>query len=349
MIVEALDARSLPAYLVGRGLVADLATVTVRPLTGGVSNTVFLVETDTARWVVKQSLPRLAVADEWLAKQERLLTEGAALEVAGKLLPGIGPEVVDMDHDRFVLVMTAAPAEWVTWKEHLLSGRVDGGVARFLGAALGACHARTTGDADVAARFNDMEAFEQLRVDPYYRTVARRRPELAPAIDALIERMLATHTCLVHGDYSPKNILVGARAGGDTGAGTGSPEGAGPWVLDWEVAHVGDPAFDLGFMTSHLVLKAVHQPALGMELRGCVDALWAAYFEANAGSSRPDADHVLAHLGALLVSRVHGKSPVEYLGDEGWVRAAGLGTDLLCGRLSSLEDVWSSVGSAGAR
>ncbi|MBW3668143.1 MAG: aminoglycoside phosphotransferase family protein [Actinobacteria bacterium] len=318
MTVRVLEAAGLADLLVTRGVVKPGAVAT--ELAGGVSNTVVLVDDGERRVVAKQSLPRLKVADDWQAKQERLLTEAAALRLAGVITPGLVPAVLDVDAERFVVVIEAAPAGWDTWKAALLARRVDGAVATALGRSLAAWHAATAGDRGTAAQFDDVEAFEQLRVDPYYRTVARRDPSVADAVEALIEQTLTTSACLVHGDFSPKNVLVGdGRC----------------WVLDWEVAHVGDPTFDVAFLTSHLVLKAIHA-ADAAPFRDAAAAFWEAY-------GRHDGPRTMRHLGALLLARVVGKSPVEYLDAEGRRRASALGRSLLLDPPGSLDAVWKAA------
>ena len=90
------------------------------------------------------------------------------------------------------------------------------------------------------------------------------------------------------GDWSPKNLLV-------------YPDSV--LALDFEVAHCGDPAFDVAFLLSHLVMKSVHLPQHQLQLRQAADAFLAGY-----GAIPPDA-HVTAELGCLLLARVDGKSP----------------------------------------
>lgn len=297
-------------YLVRRGVIDGPAPV--ESLGGGVSNVVFAVGD---RVVLKQSLPRLRVAEEWLAKQERALTEAAALRVAGDLAPGSVPGVLDVDPDEFTLTIERAPAGWHTWKDDLLAGRADAGVAAELGRLLGIWHRGTKG----MERFDDPEAFEQLRVDPYYRTIHERHPDLANPIGRCIETMASRRACLVHGDYSPKNVMVGPRGG--------------VWVLDFEVAHLGDPAFDVAFMLNHLLLKTIHRPGDGAAYRACADAFVSAYGE------QPD-EYVLAHLGCLLLARVDGKSPAEYLTDDERVAARERARSILLDRPEALGEVW---------
>jgi 5-methylthioribose kinase len=287
--VTPLSAESVAGYLAARGLLAPGEPTEVRTLGGGVSNDVFAVDGGGRRLVVKQALPRLRVADDWPAKRERALTEAAALRLAARIAPGSVPAVLDADPEAFALTIEEAPDGWVAWKQRLLAGDADPDVARRLGELLGSWHAATFRDAEVARTFGDLEAFDQLRVDPYYRTIARRLPSIAPAVEAYVSRMEATHACLVHGDYSPKNVLVG--------------HGPSLWVIDFEVAHVGDPAFDLAFMLNHLLLKRLHVPAAAAALEECAGAFLEAYRRTVPTALEPEPTYVLGHVGCLMVAR----------------------------------------------
>ena len=262
----------MTAYLVSRGTFRSRAGLNVRVLGGGVSNVVLGVRGNDRNVVVKQALPRLRVPDEWLAKRERALTEADALRLAERIAPGCVPGVLDVDPAACALSIEEAPESWRPWKDVLLDGEAEPAIARRLGELLAALHTQTFGDHRVARTFDDLEAFDQLRIDPYYRTVARRHPDLAAAVEAFVTRMEATHVCLVHGDYSPKNVLVGDRV----------------WVIDFEVAHFGDPAFDLAFMLDHLLLKRLHvSPAAGA-IEDCASAFLDAYCAAVPAGLLPD-------------------------------------------------------------
>jgi 5-methylthioribose kinase len=322
----------LPPYLAARGLLAPGASAEVRALGGGVSNVVLEARAVDLAVVTKQALPRLRVADEWLATPERVLTEAAALDLAGRLTPGRVPAVLDVDPDALIITIQRAPDGWTDWKQQLLAGRADPDVAATVGGVLGAWHRRTWDAAGVAERFGDLTAFEQLRVDPYYRTVQRRRPEVAEAIGARIQRMAETRRCLVHGDFSPKNVLLA--------------DASDLWVVDAEVAHYGDPAFDTGFLLTHLLLKSIHRPAGRTAYERCAQAFWTAYDEAPGGHA--PLDDTIGHLAALVLSRVHGKSPAEYLDGDGRARAHELGESLLLRPAGSLDEVWERLGPPGA-
>jgi enolase len=213
-------------HLRERGLLSGPSAPVVTPLPGGVSGETVLVEAPPARLVVKRALARLLVAGEWTAKPERAMTEAAALALLNGLTPAHTPQLRDADPATNTIVMSAAPAGWVSWKAVLMGDVADpsagpAAVAGTLGSVLASWHAATWHDPQVAARFADYEAFEQLRLAPFHRTVAARHPAVAPAVLRCVAELLAVRTCLVHGDFSPKNVLVGAD---------------GVLVLDFEVA-----------------------------------------------------------------------------------------------------------------
>jgi tRNA A-37 threonylcarbamoyl transferase component Bud32 len=323
-----LTAESVIPYLRRRQLLDVGAEAIARPLGGGVSNIVLEVVSDQRSLVVKQSLPKLRVALEWLAKRERIVTEGQALRWAAGLTPGAVPEVLDMDAGSYTMVIERAPDSWVDWKARLLAGDADPNVAAQLGTNLAAWHEASRDDAEISAAFDDAEAFEQLRVDPYYRAIMPKHPALAPEIAGYIDRMQATHRCLVHGDFSPKNVLLGE---------------SGLWVVDFEVAHMGDPAFDLAFMHNHLLLKAIHRPEQINGYADCAHAFWRAYRHGVGDGFGGPTAYVFGHVGCLMLARVDGKSPAEYLTPEGQRWARTLGASILNSPPTVLEDAWSRL------
>jgi aminoglycoside phosphotransferase (APT) family kinase protein len=311
--------------LVDLGLVAPGTAVAARALSGGISNVVLAVSWDGGRAVLKQSLPRLRVATEWTFDRGRIRNERRCMELLGELLPeGTVPAVLAHDDERFLFVMSHAPDGGHVWKDDLLAGHVDLPTAARAGELLGTIHRRTAGDAAVAAAFADQTPLIQGRVDPYHRTAAAANPDLAGVVLAEVDRLLATRTALVLGDWSPKNLLA-------------YPDHV--LALDFEVAHLGDPAFDVAFLLTHLVLKGVHRPQDRAALRRAATAFLDAYMSV-AGAAAPDDGAVVAELGCLLLARVDGKSPAEYLtGEIATGRVRSMARDLLLGGGRRLDPV----------
>lgn len=313
-----LDTGSVVGYLTRRGLLAKDGAETPAKLTelgGGVSSVVLLVEMGGDRFVVKQPRKQLLVKDEWLANPERALREAGALRFTHDLTAGAVPMLFDVDAETCTLTMAAAPAAWRPWKDLLLEGTVDPSTGRGLGKLLGDWHLSSSHALAQLTGLDDLDVFDQLRIEPFHRTVASRHPELAPRITCAIESLVKRPgRCLVHGDFSPKNVLVGEE---------------GLWVIDFEVAHVGNPVFDVAFLLAHLILKSVHQPGLANAYRGCAAEFLEGY-EDGAGSEFMPSDESLAlHVGCLLLARVDGKSPADYLTMSERARAWDLGSGYL--------------------
>lgn len=314
---SALDERDVLVHLRRRALLAlDGPVGDVRLLGGGVSNVVLLVEAGADRFVVKQPRARLLVEDEWLATAERVVNEATALRWAEERTPEAVPPVVDLDEQAHILVMEAAPPSWQAWKDLLLAGVVDPAIGERLGAVLGTWHRQSSIDTARLAPLGDLEAFVQLRIDPFHRTVASRHPELAGTIEAAAGALLdgSSPRCFVHGDFSPKNVLVGTD---------------GLWVIDFEVGHLGNPVFDLAFLTTHLLLKALHRPGDAANYRACARAFLDRHGQLAGADLVPSDESLAIQVGCLLLARVDGKSPAEYLTAAERVDARNLGLRLL--------------------
>jgi len=303
--------------------------VRVEALSGGVSNVVLRVETPGRVFVLKQSRPQLRTRDAWFSDLERIHREQEVMQALRPLLPAATvPEVVFTDRANFAFAMSHAPAGAAPWKEALLAGNADPAVAGLAGSVLGRVHEAAAGDPARFGRFRDHTAFVQLRVDPFYRRVQERRPEVARAVGALADQLLTVKESLCHGDFTPKNILT--HAGGFT-------------LVDYETAHFGDPAMDLGLLLCHLVLKAVRLPAARQKYFELTRAFWDGY--AGEVRFRPAAElqaRGIGHFGACLLARVDGTSPVEYLPGEPEREAVRrLAQRILHERPAAWEDVLS--------
>jgi 5-methylthioribose kinase len=302
-----LGTETVGAYLRDSGVAPLDAELSVEPLGGGVSNGVFRVSWPGDEVVVKQPLPDLDVDDDWPADVTRVHNEAAATRVYRDALEHervehvVVPEVRFEDHDEHVVVLSAAPRTARTWKSDLLDGSVEPAVAATLGEFLALVRSFSADRASIRDEFENYTPFEQLRLDPYHETVARRHPDVAAEIEAEVDRVRNTRTALVHGDYSPKNVLVNDAT---------SPTSL--WMLDFEVAHWGDPTFDVAFMLNHLLVKSVYNHERSDEYVSAAATFWERY-TTTADTDRSFEAGVVSELGVLMLARVDGKSPVEYV------------------------------------
>ncbi|MFL9910027.1 phosphotransferase family protein [Paraburkholderia sp. RL17-337-BIB-A] len=299
----ALDADSTLALLESlrrMGLVGPAERPVLTPLTGGVSSEIVRVETLQGVVCVKRALVKLKVAADWSAPLERNAAEVAWMRLASTLVPGCVPSILGEDEEGRAFAMAfLEPSDYRLWKADLLEGIASVATARAVGETLATIHRATADDETLANTFSTDANFFALRLEPYFLASAAANPDCADALKRLSEDTARTRRALVHGDISPKNILVGK---------------AGPVFLDAECAWYGDPAFDVAFCLTHLLLKCVRRPDAMAGYLACFDALSDAYF---AGASWEDPTALEARvarlLPAIMLGRVDGKSPVEYL------------------------------------
>ena len=308
-----LAADNVVSYLIDRGILSDGAHASVEELQGGVSASVLAVRADDTRVVVKQALERLKVEADWRAKRERTELEAAAMRLCDRLTPGRVPRVIDNDASTHVVVMELLPDDALNWQSEIVEGRTHADVGAWAGQTLGIWHARTAGDAAVAAAFDDFESFEQQRLSPFYEAVSERLPEVAGDVAGLVEE-LRGRRCFVDGDFAMKNTLVAPGRN---------------WVLDFEVAHYGNPVFDLGFFLSFVVLSAVRWQALIPELRALGDGFLSGYDDAAGADFAGERASVTAHTAALMLARTDGKSPAQFLDQPSQEQAREVGIMLL--------------------
>ncbi len=320
-------------------LIAPGEQPTMTMLTGGVSSLIVRVDTGTGSLCVKQALAQLKVAAQWLAPVERNSAEVAWIRLAGDVAPGAVPRILGEDREARVFAMQwLAPDRYPVWKQQLRDGFADPAIARRVARTLVTIHRATALRDEVARAFANDRSFHALRLDPYFAAAAARHPDCAKALGSLIGRTAATRIALMHGDVSPKNILIG-------------PDG--PVLLDAECACYGDPAFDLAFCASHLLLKCIWRPQWAAGYLCCHDALVESYLSRADWEPRQTLEARAALLLAgLLLARVDGKSPAEYLTDDAdRERVRQVARAALLAGVSTLAEVrerWAVAFASGA-
>jgi len=288
--------------LVRMGLAEPDAQIVPVPLSGGVSSDIYRVDLPGRSICIKRALPKLKVAADWRAPVERNHWEVEWIRVAGAIVPTAVPEILGEDRETGSFAMAyLQPEGHPTWKAQLLGGSVELSTARAVGAILGRIHAATARNIDYAERFPTDAIFYAIRLEPYLVATGQSHPDLSTAFAHLVHVTRSTKRALVHGDFSPKNMLIGSE---------------GPVVIDAECAWYGDPAFDLAFVLNHLLLKGALQPQLRDRYAEAFIALASTYFQhvdwEPAGTLEARTG---ALLPALMLARIDGKSPVEYLVD----------------------------------
>ncbi|WP_260428165.1 phosphotransferase family protein [Burkholderia sp. Bp9031] len=329
---ESPDPR-LDRFLVDHALAQPNETARWSALTGGVSSDIWRVDLPGRSLCVKRALAKLKVTADWQAPVSRNAFEWEWMQFASQHCPDNVPRPLAHDAELGVFAMSfLAPDEHPVWKQQLMSGEVVPETAGAVGRLLGRLHAKSAADGShLSGLFDSGDNFHALRLDPYLLATAKRHPRHAERLQHLARRTASVKAALVHGDVSPKNILVGPR---------------GPVLLDAECAWFGDPAFDLAFCLNHLLLKCIARPDKAVSLIACFKALTEAYFDEADWELRSSLEARTAELlPALLLARVDGKSPVEYLTDEqarNGVRAVATGLlDRPVDYLSLISAAWA--------
>jgi aminoglycoside phosphotransferase (APT) family kinase protein len=295
------DEEPLLDWLRERGLVSA-ADVRLTPLSGGVSSDIWLVDNGRSRFVVKRARAKLRVAGDWFADVSRNRFEQEFLEYVGKFLPEAVPRVLAADRRHGWFAMEYLGPEFANWKDLLLAGHADAAQAERAARVLAAIHGRSWDDAEARKRFATLANFHDLRIDPYLLTTGWKHPDLRPHFEAEAARLAASAMCLVHGDFSPKNMLISRDR---------------LVLLDCEVAWFGDPAFDLAFLINHLFLKALYHAENPGPFLDLATHFQDTYFAAVPGEFQDGLEARACRLvPMLMLARVDGKSPVEYLADE---------------------------------
>jgi len=285
----------LQKMLVATGRISAHAHLT--EFTGGVSSLAALVVDRDDEWVVKSPLRRLSVDDVWIASRERGANEAAILEfLDGRLGPIRVPRLRFFDSTHIILGEEFILGPPPTYKDLLLCGAPQPEVAAALGIAI--THLHSQEPPERLAGDGPRQLFRELRLEAYYETTAQQLDQQSDALYTLIHDTLAAQRTLVHGDLTPKNVLVAP---------------SGPVLVDWEVIHLGDPAFDLGTVIAHLILKAIREPSMSTTKLIVDDARQ--FLSSYNGPA--DRRRAFRHAGAIMLARLFGKSRVEYLSEEG--------------------------------
>ncbi|UYO93445.1 phosphotransferase family protein [Pollutimonas sp. M17] len=290
----------LPEFLHTHGLASQDAEMQWAPLTGGVSSDIWRVDVDGRTLCVKCALPKLKVARDWHAPTSRNAYEWAWINFAFEHAPKAVPQPLAHDAELGAFAMEFLDGDThPVWKSQLLAGVADAGTARRVAELLGLLHAASTRSPSLPQRFRTDDIFYSIRLEPYLVATAEAHPDLSSELRRLAESTLRTHKALVHGDVSPKNILVGP---------------ASPVFLDAECAWFGDPAFDVAFCLNHFLLKCLPQRAHAAGFLRCFDAFVDAYFAHVSWEEPRELERRAAQLlPALFLARIDGKSPVEYV------------------------------------
>ncbi|MDR1317721.1 MAG: phosphotransferase, partial [Spirochaetales bacterium] len=266
----------------------------------------------------------------WECDPNRMIIEHKALEVYARLVPQCVPAPVFYDADNYIMCRQAAPEECPMWKTQLLEGVLDFRIAQKSIETIVTVHNKTAADEEIRTTFGATDIFYSLRINPYIEFTVAKYPEFKKTADMVNQMLLNEKIALVHGDYSPKNILV---------------SGENIFVLDMEVAHFGHPAFDLAFFLNHFLLKSIKNKMWSGAYLTMLSYMVNIYLNTITCINAQEMETLTVRtLAFLFLARVDGKSPAEYITaekDKNLIRK--IARVILKENLKSFEEVISLV------
>ena len=304
------------SLLTDLGLMSCGDTFSVEPLSGGVASDIAKVSVNDDAYCVKFALPKLRVKADWFAPVERNLAEYSWLQTVAEIAPDAAISLYGHSAREHGFVMEyLSSSDSYLFKTALLDGRGRAPDAAAVGDLLGRVHARSTAPGFDRAPFRNSDDFYAIRIEPYLIHTADAHPELKPALHAVADRLYVADDILIHGDVSPKNIII---------------HDGRPYILDAECATMGDAAFDVAFCLNHFILKSLHVRSRHTDYLGFCGIFWKSYARSVIWEPVDGLESRVAQLvPMLMLGRVDGKSPVEYLSDNDRGLVRRLATDLI--------------------
>ena len=317
-------------YLSEHDLLMPGETPPVTYMDGGVSGVVALVDTRQRLLLVKQALAKLKVKADWKCDVRRIEVEHEALCLYASIVADCVPKPIMYDRENCIMIREAAPAYCDTWKKDLLQGRINHAIAEKAISSLAAVHQHTAVNHDAFNYFNDQTFFDELRIKPYILHLLNKYPELTKQAEEQVSMLRENCIALIHGDYSPKNIIVDVDR---------------IYIVDMEVACYSHPAFDLAFFMNHFFLKSIHMHEYKEEFLKTIRIMMNRYLSIATYCSSSDIESATVHLlGFMLLARIDGKSPVEYIvSDNEKQHVRNLGLTILHDGLTTIDQVIDSI------
>jgi len=290
----------LREFVFAQGLAGRDDEIRWQSLAGGVSSDIWRVDVPGSTLCIKAALSKLKVAADWQAPVARNTHEWDWLCFAHARRPGLVPRPVAHDPVAGAFAMEfMSSQDYPVWKQLLLAGDIHCDSAAEVARQLAFLHASSADSAVLREQFATTDTFHVLRLDPYLLTTAQMHPVVRPQLERMVEQLTASSITLVHGDVSPKNILIGK---------------SGPVFLDAECAWYGDPAFDAAFCLNHLLLKCLARKQDAALYLQAFEVFAQTYLRHASWEDRAGLERRIATLlPALFLARVDGKSPVEYI------------------------------------
>ena len=315
------------------GLIGEKEKCQFNKITDGVSSDIWHVKTSSSEYCIKRALKKLAVKEDWFAPIDRSNFEANYFTHCKKIIPESFPKILGHDHKNFILAMEWYDnKEFVVWKKNLLNKSISLKDAKRIGRLLGKIHKYYYQKERYKKIFLNDKTFYSIRIEPYLVFTSKFYPELSSCYKSSINFLKKNQTTVIHGDFSPKNILIGKSF---------------PIILDAETACWGNPIFDLAFLNNHLILKSILNKDIYKGYVSLSKSFLKTYLATFPTINNDNYIREFVKLQALLLlARVDGKSPVEYFLKNHKVMTRKLAKKIIFGETYNLNNfytIWENV------
>ena len=269
-------------------------------LEGGVSSEVYYVKTNKKEYCIKRSLKKLLVKKEWIANTNRIKFEYLWLKHCRSILKKNIPETFEFNsRKKYIVMQYLDTSDYKTLKELFFDKIVNIKTIKLISKHLYKIHANSNNVKTKNIFKGNNKNFYDLRLDPYFNEIGRVYPRYKEYIEHLNKNYLKNSNTLVHGDFSPKNILIGKNK---------------IIYLDAECCNFGDPVFDLVFFTNHLLIKSIYFKNKSQEFIKSYMMFYKEYLNnLSPKEHKLYVERIIKMTPVMLLARIDGKSPVEYI------------------------------------
>jgi len=293
-------------------------------ITDGVSSDIWYVKSKLREFCVKRALAKLTVKEDWFAPVNRSNFEAEYFKTCKNINKLAFPKILGHDKKKYILAMNwYNKDQYKLWKSSLLKKYIETKDGKRVAEILVKKHAHFFNKKAIKDKFSNDKTFHAIRIEPYILFTSNSYPQYKKLFDKNIDNLSKNKKTLIHGDFSPKNILIGKDS---------------PVILDAETACWGDPVFDLAFCNNHIILKSI----LNFEIKDKYISLSKCFLDTyisflNWENKDEFIERFLSLVPIFILARLDGKSPVEYFQKGHIERSRGLAKKLIENNVKTLS------------
>ena len=299
-------------------------------ITEGVSSDIWYVKTETGfEFCIKRALKKLTVKEDWYAPISRSNFEASYFKACHNVNPRSFPKILGHDKKNYILAMEwFKPKKYILWKKQLLDVAFDIKDGVSISDILNKKHSYFNNKFNFKKEFENDKTFYDIRIEPYIIFTSKSYPEHKNYFIDAAKSLVSNKKTLIHGDFSPKNILIGPDF---------------PVILDAETACWGDPIFDLAFCNNHIILKSILNSTNKKKYMLLSKEFIENYInKINWEDKNSFIDRFFKLVPLLILARLDGKSPIEYFQDKHVKKARTLSLKVLNNKIENINSFFST-------